>query len=319
MESIVVLDGHALNPGDLDWQILTKDKKGRTFAELTVYARTPASLVVERAKEASVIIVNKINLTAEVIAQLPNLKMIAITATGTNNIDSKAANKHGILVKNVVGYSSNAVAQHVFALILGLTNQVEKHNATVTNLKWSNHPDFCYFLSPWSELAQKTLGIFGYGNIGKKVAEIALAFGMKVIAFNRSSDPLGLPVRMVSKTELLQESDILSLHAPLTEETRHFIHQDTISKMKPSALLINTARGALINEHELSQSLINQVIKGAALDVMTSEPPKSNNPLLGLPNCLITPHMAWTSMEARQKLLTNTWENILELGKLSKS
>ncbi len=309
MEKIVVLDGHALNPGDLDWSILA-EKDGVRFADLEIFERTPTNKVIERALDASVIVINKINVTKEVIQQLPNLKLIAITATGTNNIDIAEANKRGILVKNVVGYSSNAVAQHVFALTLALTNKVAEHSQTVHQLDWSNSPDFSYFLSPWNELNGKTLGIYGLGNIGQKVASIGLAFGMKIIAHNRSNNPHGIDIKMVTPNELLTQSDVLSLHAPLTENTRHFIHTDSLASMKPTALLINTARGPLIHEADLAQALNNQIIKGAGLDVLSEEPPKPNNPLFGLKNCFITPHIAWTSTEARTTLLEQTAKNI---------
>lgn len=312
MKKIVVLDGHALNPGDLDWNILAT-KNGQKFADLKIYERTPEHLVIERAQNADVIVINKINASAEVIQQLPHLKMIAITATGTNNIDLEAAKQQGVIVKNVVGYSSNAVAQHVFALLLALTNKVVLHSQSVDKLAWTNSPDFCYFLAPWQELAGKTFGIFGLGNIGAKVAEIALAFDMKVIAHNRSNNPRELNIKMVSPKTLLTESDVLSLHAPLTDQTKHFINTDSLKQMKPTSLLINTARGPLINEDHLAQALKNQVIAGAGLDVLTDEPPTPNHPLVGLQNCLITPHIAWTSTEARSTLLRRTAENISEL------
>jgi len=309
MEKIVVLDGHALNPGDLDWQILAKEN-GVYFADLDIYERSPADLVIDRAKDATVIVVNKIDVTKEVIQQLPKLKLIAITATGTNNIDIAEATERGILVKNVIGYSSNAVAQHVFALILALSNKIAAHSQTVHQLDWSRSPDFSYFLSPWNELNGKTLGIFGLGNIGQKVAEIGLAFGMKVIAHNRSNDHRNLDIQMVTTKELLRQSDILSLHAPLNKGTKHFINTISIASMKPNALLINTARGALINEDNLAQALKNQIIKGAGLDVLVDEPPCKDNPLFGLQNCIITPHIAWTSTEARTTLLQQTAKNI---------
>ncbi len=309
MEKIVILDGHALNPGDLDWNILA-EKDGVRLADLEIFERTPANLVVHRAQDASVIVINKINVTKEIIQQLPRLKLIAITATGTNNVDIAEATKKGIAVKNVVGYSSNAVAQHVFALILALINKVCEHSQTVHQLSWSNNPDFSYFLSPWNELNGKTLGIYGLGNIGHQVARIGHAFGMKIIAYNRSADNRGKNIQMVSSEKLLLQSDILSLHAPLTEMTKHFINATSLSAMKPTAILINTARGPLIQEADLAQALDNQVIKGAGLDVLTGEPPNKNNPLFGLKNCLITPHIAWTSTEARTTLLEATAKNI---------
>ncbi|HHB77672.1 MAG TPA: D-2-hydroxyacid dehydrogenase [Saprospiraceae bacterium] len=309
MERIVVLDGYALNPGDLDWSIIAQNE-GTRFAELLIFDRTPERLVIERARNASIIVVNKIEVTAEVIRQLPKLKMIAITATGTNNIDLVAAKNCGVLVKNVVGYSTNAVAQHVFALLLALTNKVYEHSQSVNQLEWAKSLDFCYFLEPWRELSGKTMGIYGLGNIGAKVTDIALAFGMNVLAYNRSNNPHDRNVKMVSPDVLLKESDILSLHAPLTAQTKHFINARTLSQMKPSAYLINTARGPLIQEEDLAQALKIQVIKGAGLDVLSKEPPPQNHPLVGLKNCLITPHMAWTSLEARRTLLEKTAENI---------
>lgn len=311
MEKIVVLDGHALNPGDLDWSILA-EKNGVPFADLKIFDRTPPELVIERAKDAAVIVINKIDVTKAVIQQLPNLKLIAVSATGTNNIDIAEAKKQGILVKNVMGYSTNAVAQHVFALALALTNKTAEHSKSVHQLDWSNAPDFSYFLSPWNELHNQTLGIYGLGNIGQKVAKIGLAFGMNVIAHNRSNNNHGLPIQMVTPHDLLAQSDLLSLHAPLTENTKYFINETTLATMKPSALLINTARGLLINEADLAQALDNQTIKGAGLDVLAKEPPSKNNPLFGLKNCLITPHIAWTSTQARTTLLKETARNIQE-------
>lgn len=309
MKKIVVLDGYALNPGDLDWNVLTQIN-GQIIADLVVYDRTPADLVIERAIDADIVVFNKVTMSADVIRQLPKLKVLAITATGTNNIDFAQAKKQGVEVRNVAGYSTDAVAQQVFALLLALTNKVYPHHQSVQALQWTNGPDFCYFLSPWSELAQKTLGIYGLGDIGRKVATIGLAFGMKVIGFNRSDNNLGLPIEMVSATSLLQRSDILSLHAPLTPDTEHFINQQSLNIMKPSALLINTARGALIDEQALAFALKNNFIAGAGIDVLKEEPPKAGNPLFGLANCLITPHIAWTSTEARTTLLHRTAENI---------
>ncbi len=309
MDKIVVLDGHALNPGDLDWHILA-EKNGKKFAHLTVFERTPPHLVIERAQNATVIVINKINVTAEILHQLPLLKLIAITATGTNNVDLAEAKKRGILVKNVVDYSSKAVAQHVFALILALTNKVYPHNQSVRQLDWANSPDFSYFLSPWHELAGQTLGIYGLGNIGQKVAEIGLAFGMKIIAYNRSANNRNLPIQMVSPEQLLQNSDVLSLHAPLTPQTQFFIRKESLLSMKSTALLINTARGPLIQESDLAQALKKGMIAGAGLDVLSAEPPAKDHPLVGLDNCLITPHIAWTSTEARALLLKRTAENI---------
>lgn len=305
LPKIVVVDGFTLNPGDLSWASLEK------LGELTVYEHSTYEEMVERAYEAEIILANKAVFDTEILAQLPHLRCICVTATGFNNIDIISAKKHDILVCNVAGYGTDAVAQHVFALLLELTNAVGKHHESVQQGGWKRNRDFCYTLQPVVELAGKTMGIYGFGKIGQQVARIALAFGMKVIATHKHPERDAMPgVEFVNQETLFQKSDIITLHAPLTTENERFVNKTLLSKMKPSAYLINTARGGLINESDLKEALENNVIAGAGLDVLSQEPPKNGNILFGVKNCIITPHNAWASREARQRLLNETVENV---------
>lgn len=299
---LTILDGHAVNPGDLSWDMF------KEFADITVYERTPKDLLISRIGDSDAIFLNKIQITEEVFEACPNLKYIGVLATGYNVIDLEAAKKHNVIVTNIPAYSTDSVAQHVFALILNLTNHVAMHNESVQNGDWVKCPDFCYWNAPLIELTNKTLGIFGYGSIGKKVAQIAQAFGMKVICCTRTPKP-GMP-EAVSFEELLSKSDIVSLHAPLTDKTKNIINKDSLKLMKKSAILINTARGGFVVEKELADCLNNETIAGYAADVVLEEPMKAESPLLGVKNCIITPHIAWAPLETRARLQNIALENL---------
>jgi glycerate dehydrogenase len=287
---IVYLDAYPLG-SNIDNTLL------KTFGDYISYDRTNENNLLERAEGAEVLLINKCIISADTMDSLPKLKYIGVTATGFNIVDTKAA--------NASDYSSNSVAQHVFAMILRIQNQIYEHSNVD---KWINSPDFCYFNSTINEISGKTLGVIGFGGIGKKVVQIAEAFGMNVLINKRTLD--STDKRMVELDELLIKSDYVSLHLPLTESNKEFINESSLQKMKSNALLINTARGGLVNEKELAEALNSNIIGGAALDVLSIEPPSADNPLLNAKNCLITPHIAWGSYEARQKLLGIVVENI---------
>ncbi len=302
---IVVLDGRTLNPGDLSWNKL------KALGHLTVYEHSPAEEIVRRAKDAEVILANKAVLDGERLGQLPRLQCICVTATGYNNIDLEAARMRGIPVCNAVGYGTDSVAQHVFALLLALTNRAEAHHESVQQGQWGRAEDFCYTLTAIPELAGKTMGIYGFGRIGQRVAEIARAFGMAVVATHRHPERDARPgVEFVPLETLFERSDVISLHAPLTEENKGIVNGPLLARMKPSAYLINTGRGGLIDEPALRLALQSAQLAGAGLDVLSIEPPKQGNTLLDAPNILITPHMAWAARGARQRLLDITVENV---------
>lgn len=302
---IIVLDGYALNSGDLDWGAV------EALGELTVYDRTHPDEVLARAEDAPMLLTNKTPITRETIEQLPALKYIGVMATGYNIVDIEAASEHGVVVTNVAGYSTHAVAQHTFALMLALINRVETHSELVHAGQWVASKDFTFRKTPLLELAGKRLGLFGLGDIGQKVADIALAFGMEVLAYRRNpSKTSDSRIQMVSLDELFTSSDFISLHAPLTPETRHVVDAKRLEQMKSSAFLINTARGPLIEEEALALALEKGQIAGAGLDVLSTEPPKADNPLLNAKNCVITPHIAWSLFEARQRLMGLIAENI---------
>ena len=312
---ITVLDGHGLNPGDVSWDGI------KAFAEqFTVYDRSPQELVVERIGDSEIILLNKVHITKEIVERCPNLRYIGVLATGFNVIDTVACRERGVIVTNIPSYSTNAVAQHVFSFILHFTNQVASHSVSVHNGGWISNLDFCYWLSPLTELNGKTLGIYGFGHIGQKVAEIAHSFGMKIIVHAHSAESFekakkNLPfdssdIKMVSVEELFKESDFLSLHAPLTPETQSLVNSKTLSLMKKSAYLINTARGGMICEKELRQALDSGTIAGYATDVLLEEPMNETCPLYKAPNCVITPHLAWAPKETRLRLLDIEIENI---------
>lgn len=304
--NIVFLDAYTLNPlNDLDISILY------TLGNVTLYDRTSPDQIIERAENADIILTNKCPLNAQTISQLPNLKYIGVTATGYNIIDIDAAKAKEIIVANVRGYSSASVAQLVFSLILGFTNQVAKHAQNIENT-WTSCPDFCFYHSPLVELEGKTLGIIGLGDIGKKVASIGLGFGMKVLANKRDLTSGGMTnVELCSQELIFQESDFISLHCPLTIDNQQLINKTTLVQMKPSAILINTSRGGLIHEQELADALNAGVIAGAGLDVLSVEPPTKTNPLLTAKNTIITPHIAWAGVNARRELLKGVVENIV--------
>lgn len=287
---IVVLDGHALNPGDLSWDGLG------ALGALTVHARTAAADILPRSREAEILLTNKTPLTAETLAQLPRLRFINVLATGHNIVDSAAARARGVPVSNIPAYGTDSVAQHVFALLLELTQRVGAHAAGVREGRWSTNPDWSYWDGNLLELSGLTLGIVGAGRIGQAVARIGEAFGMRVRTIRRTDPP---EVRDAA----LRESDVISLHCPLTPDTRHFINARTLALLKPTALLINTGRGPLIDEAALAAALAAGRIAGAGLDVLSSEPPGADNPLLRAPNCLITPHLAWATAAARRRLM----------------
>lgn len=293
---IVVLDGYCLNPGDLSWEKL------KLLGEVTIYDRTPANLTIERAKNADALLTNKTILNAENMAQMPNLKYIGVLATGYNVVDLNYTNKHKIVVTNIPAYSTSSVAQMVFAHILNITNSVNFHSQIVHNGEWTRSIDFCFWRKPQIELVGKTIGLVGLGNTGMATACIALAFGMKVIAVT-SKKNLSNDIKSVSYNELWQQSDIISLHCPLCADTKQIINADSLSQMKPTAILINTGRGPLIDEQALANALNTDKIAAAAVDVLSTEPPKADNPLLTARNCFITPHIAWATAEARQRLM----------------
>jgi glycerate dehydrogenase len=302
---IVLLDAYTANPGDVSWAPL------QAIAECAIHDRTPVAETVARCAGAEVIITNKAPVTREIIAALPDLKYIGVTATGYNIVDVAAAKERGIVVTNVPGYSSPAVAQLVFALLLELTNHVGHHAQTVAEGRWQACPDFCYWDYPIIELSGRTLGIIGYGDIGASVGRIAVAFGMKVLASKRDwkvAPPEG--VTPASIDEVFAQSDAISLHCPLTDATKHLVNGRTLGLMKESAFIINTGRGPLVDEAALAAALNSGRIAGAGLDVLSVEPPKEGNPLIGAKNCLITPHIGWASREARIRLIAATASNL---------
>lgn len=305
MAKICILDGFTSNPGDLSWDEICK------LGECTVYDRTSPEQLAERAKDAEIVLTNKVVLGLKEIGKLPKLKYIGVLATGYNVVDLKAATERGIVVTNIPAYSTDSVAQMVFAHILNITHHVAEYAAEARAGKWSQCADFCYCNSPIMELAGKTMGIVGLGHTGMATAKIALAFGMKVMALT-SKTPESLPkgIEPTPFDRLLTEADILSLHCPLTDNTRHFINRDTLCRMKKTAILINTGRGPLVNEADLAEALNNGIIAAAGVDVLSTEPPAADNPLLSARNCYVTPHIAWATKEARSRLLQIAAENI---------
>lgn len=302
---IVELDGYAANPGDLSWEPLQE------LGELTVYDRTPASLVVERAKDADIILINKVLITDEVLSQLPRLKYIGVLATGYNVVDVKAATKRGIVVTNIPAYSTESVAQMTFAHILNITNRIGHYARQSREGRWSSNPDFCYWDTQLWELSGKTIGIVGLGNIGMRVATIARYFGMDVFAFtSKNSADLPEGIQKTTLDGLFAVSDIVSLHCPLTADTRHLINRESLEKMKEGSILINTGRGPLVDEEAVAEALASGHLGGYGADVMIDEPPSPNNPLLAQRNAFITPHIAWATREARQRLMDICVRNV---------
>lgn len=299
---ITVLDGFAVNPGDLDWNILAP------YGEVTVYDRTDSNEEsIARIADSEIILVNKTPLPAAVIEACPSIRMIGMLATGYNIVDVDCARRHGISVCNVPCYSTDSVAQFAIALLLEICHHCGRHTVLVHEGAWTSCQDFCLWTTPQIELAGKTLGIVGYGRIGQKTAEIARALGMNVIAFSRSQNSDAVYVDLDT---LLREADVISLHCPLFPETKEIISRENIAKMKDGVILINTARGALLDEQAVADALTSGKIRGAAVDVTTVEPIRKDNPLLSAPNCIITPHMAWTPIEARRRLLNTVRDNI---------
>ena len=299
---ITILDGFAINPGDLDWGILAP------YGEVTVYDRTDSDEEsIARIGDSDIILVNKTPVPAAVIEACPSIKLIGMLATGYNIVDVECAKRHGIPVCNVPCYSTDSVSQFAIALLLEICHHCGRHNVLVHEGAWTSCQDFCLWTSPQIELAGKTLGIIGYGRIGEKTAEIAKALGMKVIAFSRSHTK---DVEYVDLDTLLRESDVISLHCPLFPETKEIISRENIAKMKDGVILVNTARGALMDEKAVADALASGKIRGAAVDVTTVEPIRKDNPLLSAPNCIITPHMAWTPLEARSRLLNTVRDYI---------
>lgn len=303
---IVVLDGFALNPGDLGWDDL------RQFGELEVYDRTPADQILARSADADILLTNKVVLNQETLKLLPKLKFVCVLATGYNVIDTGAAGRLGIIVTNIPAYSTRSVAQMTFALILEFCHHVQKHSDSVMKGRWAHSIDFTYSEYPLIELASKTLGIIGFGNIGKKVSEIAMSFGMEIIVSGRTKKGqlTGENIRWAELPELLANSDFVSVHCPLTSETAGLININNLKLMKQTAFLINTSRGPIVVEKDLADALNDGIIAGAGLDVLSVEPPLAGNPLFKARNCIITPHIAWATKESRLRLMHTAVENI---------
>lgn len=309
---IVVLDGHTLSPLRLgehspchpSWDEVA------SLGELTVHDRTPPELVLERAAGASVLLTNKTVLSAATIRQLPSLSYIGVMATGTNIVDLAAASERGIPVTNVPGYSTPSVVQTVFSLLFELSARTGETALAVREGKWSSCPDFCFTLVPWRELSGKVLGVFGLGTIGREVARVALALGMRVLAHSRSPKEVPEGVEWVSKEEILRRADVLSLHCPLTPETKRMIGREALNAMRPGAFLLNTARGPLIDETAVAEALAEGRLGGFAADVLCEEPPPPDHPLIKAPNSIITPHMAWASIESRARLMHHVSQNL---------
>ena len=303
---LIVLDGHALNPGDLSYECLNQ------FGDVTVYDRTDSEAeAIARIGDSEIVLVNKVPITESLLAACPNIRLICVQATGYNVVDCAACTKRGIPVTNVPSYGTAAVAQFTMAMILELCHRIGLHDRDVHAGGWAKAGCFCYWLTPQTELAGKTLGIIGFGSIGKAVGRLARAFGMEVLAYNRSQSEEGRRIgTYVDLDTLLQKSDIVSLHCPLFPETEGIINASAIARMKDGAMLINTARGALVDEGALVRALSTGKLRGAALDVVRQEPPAGDNPLLACENCIITPHIAWAPVESRQRLLDTVVENI---------
>ena len=302
---IVVLDGYTVNPGDLSWDAL------KALGECTIYDRTSPEQIIERAKEAEVLLTNKVVIDSEVMSKLPALKYIGVMATGYNIVDLKAAKERGIIVTNVPAYSTPSVGQMVFAHILNITQRVGHYSDEVSQGKWTNCPDFCYWDTPLIELLGKKIGLIRLGQTGYNTARIALGFGMKVWAYT-SKSKLQLPpeIKKMELDQIFRECDIVSLHCPLTEDTREMVNARRLAMMKPSAILINTGRGQLINEQDLADALNSGKLYAAGVDVLSTEPPMADNPLLTAKNCFITPHIAWATSAARERLMAIMIGNI---------
>ncbi len=299
---IVITDGFAVNPGDLSWDIF------RQFGQVEIYKDTPNELAAERIGDADIAIINKTVIDEALLQRCPNLKLICVAATGYNVVDCQATKKRNIPVCNVPGYGTAAVAQFTFSLLLELCNRVGLHDQLVHEGQWGQRGGFCFWDTPQMELAGKTLGIIGFGTIGQAVGKIAEAFGMEVLAYNRSHTVEG--ANYVSLEQLLEKSDVITLHCPYTPETHQVINKDTLAQMKDGAILLNTARGGVINEEAVAEALQSGKLRGAAVDVVTTEPILESNPLYTAPNCIITPHMAWAPKESRQRIIDSMVKSI---------
>lgn len=307
----VVLDGYTLNPGDLEWAPL-KELVDVTIYDRTTYSLDEVPLVLDRTKGADIILTNKTPIPEEVINELPNLKYIGMLSTGFDVVDIKAAKEKNIVVSNIPSYGTDTVSQMAIALLLEICHHVGSHSDSVKQGNWTNNDDWCYWNFPLIELSGKTMGIVGYGRIGQSTGRIAQALGMKVLAYDHYKIE-GLEsenMKYVDLDELYTNSDVISLHCPLTEENKEMINKDSISIMKDGVIIINNSRGSLINEEDLANALNNNKVGGAALDVVSSEPIKENNPLLDAKNCIITPHISWATKEARQRLFNTAVENV---------
>ncbi len=303
--NIVILDSVTANPGDLSWDFLKK------YGILTVYDRSPVEKIYERAKDADIVILNKTPMSRETVEKLPRLKMIALLATGYNIIDCDACDEKGISVVNIPSYSASAVAQQTFAFILEYANRIALHSDSVLSGEWANYPDFCYQLAPLKELLDKTIGIVGYGKIGKRVAEIAKAFEMKVLVNTAHPEKYAdKDIEFVDIDTLLKNSDFVTIHCPLTPETTKMVNAEFISKMKDGAFLVNTSRGGELDEEAVKAALDSGKLSGAGVDVLSVEPPVPENPLFHTKNIYITPHIAWASYDTRVRLMQILEENI---------
>lgn len=302
---ICILDGYSLNPGDLDWSPVER------LGDVTLFDCTPADKIVERAADADIVLTNKVPFSADTLRQLPRLRFICVLATGYNIIDTEAAARQGVVVANIPAYSTMSVAQMAFAHILNITNHVASYAHEVADGKWTNCPDFCFWDSALTELAGKTMGIVGLGNTGMATARIAVAMGMKVVALtSKSADTLPEGITPAPLDDVLASADVVSLHCPLTPSTRHLINAEAIGKMKPSAILINTGRGPLVDEQAVADALNNGRLAAFGADVLSQEPPRGDNPLLSARNCFLTPHIAWATLEARTRLMSTATENV---------
>lgn len=302
---IVVLDGYAANPGDLTWEGL------KAIGECTLYDRTTPEEVLQRAAGAEVILTNKVIISADYMAALPELKYIGVLATGYNVVDTAAAKERGIIVTNIPAYSTASVAQMVFAHILNITTQVSHHAEEVRKGRWTNNQDFCFWDTPLTELREKKIGLVGLGNTGYTTARVAIGFGMQVYAFtSKSHFQLPPEIKKMDLDQLFSECDIISLHCPLNPETHELVNARRLATMKPTAILINTGRGPLVNEQDLADALNSGKIRAAGVDVLSTEPPRADNPLLTAKNCYITPHIAWATTEARERLMTLAISNL---------
>lgn len=303
--NIVILDGGSLNPGDLSWEPWNR------LGKVTLYDYTESADVLTRACDADALVINKVQMTAEVIDKLPKLQYIGVLATGYNVVDIAAAQAHGVVVTNIPAYSTESVAQASFAHLLHVCNNVAHYVSVEKKQEWCRQRDFCYWDTPLIELKDKKMGIVGLGNIGMKVAQIALAFGMRVVAFtSKPQDKLPANVKAVSLDELLQQSDVVSLHCPLNESTCRMMNGKSLEKMKRNAILLNMSRGGLVDEDALAEALQNGRLYAYCADVLSEEPPRTTNPLLAVPNAYITPHLAWATKEARTRLMDIALSNM---------